>query len=40
MKKSTVLLVLAIAAFASACTVNTCPTYSKAPNKPMKENRI
>ncbi|MFN7494918.1 MAG: hypothetical protein ACK5RG_18490 [Cyclobacteriaceae bacterium] len=40
MKKS-IVLILVVAALATACSQYTCPTYSKAPEaKPAKTNRI
>ena len=41
MKKSVVLIVLALSMLASACASYTCPTYSKVPApKAVKEARV
>ncbi|MFN5431601.1 MAG: hypothetical protein ACK498_12760 [Cyclobacteriaceae bacterium] len=41
MKKSTLLMVVVVTLFVSACSSYTCPTYSKAPQtKEVKPSRI
>jgi len=40
MKKSLAVGIVLVSVAVSACSYNTCPTYSKAPTKTLKGNRI
>ncbi|MGE0771042.1 MAG: hypothetical protein AB7K37_04980 [Cyclobacteriaceae bacterium] len=41
MKKSVVLVIVAVSLLAASCSQYTCPTYAKsAPKKDLKESRI
>jgi len=41
MKKSVLVLILAVAVMSSACSIYTCPTYSQSPShKALKETKF